>query len=357
MNGGNLPLAGRYASVGTAHASALRVFELAIQHLAELDFAVGVVPFAAALLAGYALVRSGFPRRALVFASVAVASTVWLLLEVAFDAAAYDATSSHPRAGSGLVDLPRLHERYLIYVMPLFFVALVVALPLLRAKIPLRLHLIVAAVAALLPLSIPFGTVINNTNGADTFALRVFGRTVRGEVVAIPHAGLIVVIVSAVIALGYVRAAAQPIPSLAVFVTALVLLVLSVLALGQQTSRVRPAALGVPPHKNWVDRIVGHQPVGLVGAAGVTALALHETAFWNASITRLYYTCRAAFGPDYGEQPLPLGQTVNARYVVVPAALSVGGRVLARDSEGKLVLLAPAKEELTVSPSAGRCAS
>jgi Dolichyl-phosphate-mannose-protein mannosyltransferase len=349
MNGGNLPLAGRYANVGTAHASPLRVFELAVQHLAELDFAVGVVPFAAALLAGYALVRSGLPRRALVFASVAVASTVWLLLEVAYDAAAFDATSVHPRPGSGLVDLPRLHERYLIYVMPLFFVALVVALPLLRRKFPLRLHLAIAAVAAVLPLSIPFGTIINNTNGVDTFALQAFGKTVRGEVVPISHVALVVVILSAVLALGYVRAAAQPIPSLAVAVTVLVLIVLSGLELGLQTNRVSAAVRGLPAHNDWVDRVVGSdQRVALVGGDGVTRMALGETAFWNESIKRLYYTCRAAFGSDYGELPLTPAEAVHARYAVAPAALGVRGRVLSRDPEGKLVLLAPAQGALRV---------
>src|SRR5207248_2781869 len=114
MNGGNLPLAGRYANVGTAHASAWRVVALFFQHLAELDFAVGVIPFAAALLAGYALARFGFPRNGLVFASVAVASTLWLLLEVALDAAAFDATSPRQQARSAFNALPRLHERYLI---------------------------------------------------------------------------------------------------------------------------------------------------------------------------------------------------------------------------------------------------
>ena len=124
MNGGNLPLAGRYSNVGTAHASAWRVVELFFEHLAELDFAVGVIPFAAALLAGYALFRFGFPRRALGFASVAVACTFWILLEVALDAAAFDATSSHPKGRTAFTDLPRIHERYLIYLVPLFLVAL-----------------------------------------------------------------------------------------------------------------------------------------------------------------------------------------------------------------------------------------
>lgn len=361
MNGGDLPLAGRYAGVGTAHASPLRVLEIAVQHLAELDFAVGVVPFAAAVLAGYALMCFGFPRKPLVFASVAVASTVWLLLEVAFDAAAYDTTSSHPRTAVRLVDLPRIHERYLIYLVPLFLVALVVALPLLDGKFPRRRHVAIAALAAALPATIPFGTVINVTNGLETFALQPFGRAVSGEVVPIPHVTLVVLALSALMALGYLRAAAQPIPSLAVAVTALVLLVVSGLELGQQTSRLSRTVLGVPSHPNWVDRVVGsHSRVTLVGGDGVHRQALGQTAFSNASITRLYYVCWAAFGSDFGEQRLTLdgasgtltgpSGVIHTRYAVVPAALGVRGRVLARDPEGKLVLIAPTRRTLMVPP-------
>ena len=51
QNGGALPLAGRYSNVGSAHANPLRVLEIAFHHLAELDLALGVVPFVGALLA------------------------------------------------------------------------------------------------------------------------------------------------------------------------------------------------------------------------------------------------------------------------------------------------------------------
>src|SRR5262249_8168404 len=143
-NGGDLPLAGRYANLGTTHVDPLRVPELFIQHLAELDFAVGVIPFAAALLAGYALLRFGLPRRQLIFPSPALATTFWILLEVAFTAAEFDATSLRPHPGAAALDLPRIHERYLIYLVPLFVVALFAALPLLRDRVALRYHVAIA---------------------------------------------------------------------------------------------------------------------------------------------------------------------------------------------------------------------
>jgi hypothetical protein len=359
MSGGDLPLAGRYANVGTAHASPLRVIELAVQHLAELDFAVGVIPFAAALLAGYGLVRAGFPRKALVFASVAVAATFWILLEVAFDAAAFDSTVNRPNPGPSLVDLPRIHERYLIYVMPLFFVALVAALPLLRAKIPARRHLAIAGVAAALPVLIPLRTVINNTSSIDSFALQAFGTVKSGAIVPIAHPTLAILFLSALIAFGYFRAAVGSAPTLAVFVTAVALLGMGLLELGRQVGRDSPAKLGLPANASWVDRVVGKDgDVSLVGGAEVRRIALEETAYWNLSVSHLYNTCKVSFGTDFGEQPLtsagpdgtltgPSG-AIHARYAVVPTAFGIHGRVLARNPAGKLVLIAPPEGMLRV---------
>jgi hypothetical protein len=349
MNGGNLPLAGRYANVGSAHASPLRVLELFFQHLGELDYAVGVIPFAAALLGGYALGRYGFPRRALVFASVAVATTFWILLEVAMDAAAFDSTSNRPHTGSGFVDLPRIHERYLIYVMPFFFVALFAALPILRRKAPRGSHVAIAAAAALLPALIPFGTVINRTIGVDSFALRVFGRPKSGEIVPIAHATTLILVLSALLAGVYLLAATWPAPPLAVVMTAIALLWASTLALKSQAGSVRPSRLGLPAHVDWVDRTVGtHSTVSLVGGDDAKAGALRETAFWNGSIQHVYYGCEQAFGTDFGEQRFPsIG--IRTQYAVVPGFWRVSGRVLARDPAGKLVLVATSGR-LSASP-------
>jgi hypothetical protein len=321
-----------------------------------------VIPFAAALLTGYVLVRLGFRRRALVFASVAVATTFWMLLEVAFDAAAFDATSSQPRNSSGPFDVPRIHERYLIYLVPFFLVALVAALPLLRRKVvPARWHLAIAVVAAALPVLIPFGAVINGTSAFEAFGLQPFARVVSGEIVPIPHPLGLALILSALMAVGYLRAAARPLPSLAVTMTAVALLGLSGLALERQTASISQAGTGLPSHKDWVDRAIqGGSDVSLVGGGRVDGAALEETAFWNASITRVYGTCTIAFGTGYNEQQLTLDPgshalkgpagTLRARYAVVPAAFHVPGRILARDRPGKLVLVAPAGAVLRIPP-------
>jgi hypothetical protein len=339
-----------------------------LQHLGELDFAVGVIPFACAILGGYALVRFGYPRKALVFASVAVATTFWLLLEVAYDAAAYDALSQHPRHVTGPFDVPRIHERYLIYLVPLFLVALVVALPLLRGRFPARRHLVIAAVAAALPATIPFGNVISNVISFESMSLQPFAKVVHGELVPIPHPTLLIVILSVLLALGYFRASARPLPSLAVSMTAVALFGLSVLELERQTIPVAKTGLGLPSHKDWVDRAVGGTTdVSLVGGARVDAAALEETAYWNPAVTRVYYTCGIAFGTDFGEQRLTVDRrsgtlagpsgTLHTRYAVVPATIGFAGRILASDEPGKLVLLAPAGGVLKVpaGPRPLRC--
>lgn len=349
-NGGNLPLAGRYSSVGTAHPSALRVFEIFVHHLAELDWAVGVIPFAAALLAGYALVRSGFPRNALVFASVAVASTVWILLEVAFDAAAYDLASNKAPAHRSLFDLPRIHERYLIYLIPFFLVALFAAISP-RRKLPTKRYVAIAATAALLPALIPFSNVINGTVPMESFALQIFSGSKAGVTVPGPHATSLILVLSAILAFVFVLACSGQRPSLAVFITTVVLLGLSAPELGSLLTPIARRDTGLPAHSDWVDRVVGSRGnVSVIGGAGVHRAALRETAYWNESIARVYYTCSPGFGPDFGEAQLTGG--IHTHYAVVPAKFDVPGRVLAQDRIGKLVLVAPKGGVLRIPPRA-----
>ena len=254
--------------------------------------------------------------------------------------------------------LPRLHERYLIYLVPFFLVALFVALGLRRARLP-RSRLLVgfAAASALLPALIPFGTVINGTTNIDSFALHVFSTTRSGGTVPIAHATTLAVALSALLALVYLLAASRRLPPpAAVLVTALAFLGMSTLELGSQLTPIARSELGLPAHADWVDRVVGDRAnVSLVGGGAVRTVALRETAFWNASIARIYYTCNAAFGGDFGELPLVAGSAVRTRYAVVPASSGVSGRVLARDPEGKLALVAPA--DGTLKPSTLRCRS
>jgi Dolichyl-phosphate-mannose-protein mannosyltransferase len=367
QNGGAIPFAGRYAIVGSARPAPLRVLEITVQHLAGLDFAVGVVPFAAALLATYALARAGFPRDGLLFAAVAAATTFWLLLETGFDAAAFDTGLSGGANGQRGGDLPRIHERYLVYLVPLFLVALVAIVRRAWRRAPRTFHLLVAAAAALLPAVIPFSRDINHTIVADSFSLEVFGRTTpAGTIVPIAHPTVTAVALAGVLAAVYVLAFLEGHRSLAVVATVVAFLFVSTLVLGRTTGAATGATneRNLPAHRDWVDRAVGGNDAVLVSGIHVRRLPLLETAFNNLSITRLYYVCWASFGSDFGERELTVdapgtlrdgGQPLRARYAVVPATLGVSGRVLARDPRGGLELVAPAGGVLTV-PAASRAA-
>ena len=356
QNGGALPLAGRYSNVGSAHANPLRVLEIAFHHLAELDLALGVVPFVGALIAAYALVRFGFPRRALVFGAVATATTVWLLLEVAFDAAAFDTGSATAHPTQLAATLPRIHERYLIYLVPLFLVALVAALRAVRPRVPVWAILGAALVAALLPVAIPFREVINTSVVADTFGLEVFATVVHGALTAVSHATLVAVISASVLAFGSLYAFLRPRPSFAIVLTLLAFFVLSDFVRIRLIGTANGFTAPQPARRDWVDRVVGNGSVALIGAPGASRLALLDAAAANESIARVYDVCDQAFGSDFGEQELAAGSSIRARFVVVPASLRVSGRVLARDPEGKLVLVAPTNGAVRI-PSSLRCRS
>jgi hypothetical protein len=355
-NGGALPLAGRYSNVGSAHASPLRVLELAFHHLAELDLALGVVPFIGALIAAYALAHSGFPRRALVFGAVAIATTVWLVLEVAFDAAAFDASSRPAHASQLAAALPRIHERYLIYVVPLFLVALVAALRALRPRVPVWVTLSAALIAALLPAAIPFRNVINTSTVADTFGLEVFATVEHGALTAVSHATLVAVVFASFMAFASLYAFLRPRPSFAIVLTLLAFFILSNFVRIRLIGAANGFTAPQPAERNWVDKVVSDGPVALIGGPGTSRLALLDVAAGNESIARLYYTCHSAFGSDYGEQQVPAGGVIRARYAVVPAAMRVSGRVLARDHAGHLVLVAPTGGRMNV-PKSLRCGS
>jgi hypothetical protein len=134
--------------------------------------------------------------------------------------------------------------------------------------------------------------------------------------------------------------------------------------LNRQITPISQEAIGLPSHNDWVDRAVGgNSEVSVIGGARVDPTALDETAFWNNSVARVYYTCSIAFGSGFGEEQLTLERKsgvlqspagpIRAHNAVVPAAFDIPGRVIARDRPGKLVLIAPAGGKLTM-PAASR---
>jgi hypothetical protein len=340
-------IAGRYAVVGRAGVPDIwHLIDLFVRHLAGIDLAVGIVPFVAAVAVADVFRRSGRRPEVVAFAAVAVSTTAWFLLEVAWEAAQFDSPTR---------DVPRVHERFLIYVVPFFLVALVAASRLAASKPLQRSLLLGAAIAVLLPVVIPYKSMINNTISVDTFALGPFARPGKTQLVPVPYVTLIVVGLAATLSLLYMRVRPR--------LRTVVLLVLLPFFAISSVARLRIESGGayarsVLPkrHADWVDQKNLHGDVILLTAAANSVSAL-QTAYENLSIKRLYYLCRPAFGPDFGEDKVtidPAGRllegssVVRAPYAVVPGKLGVRGRVVSRNRRGRELLVAPLHGRLTV---------
>jgi Dolichyl-phosphate-mannose-protein mannosyltransferase len=325
--------------INDGYPNPLRVGEQIVRHLAALDLATGVIPFVGTLIAAYAFVKYGARRDVGVFASVAVSVTAWLLLEVGFFGDFVIRTAQ----------IPRIHERYLFYVIPLFVISLLAAVRLPSAKASLRAYEVAAGIAALLPALIPFRSVINNTIVADSFALQPYGRSVGDAIVPVAHATIAAICIAGLFALVYVlmrnRMVGVCVSVLLVFVF------MSALVRSRVVGAARGATAAVlPQQRDWVDRAKPKGGVVLVSGPGATDLAVFETAFNNLSISRVYYLCAPVFGTVFGEERLRTDNAgrlrdgagyVNAAYIVVPSSVRILGRVLARDRRGHLALVAP----------------
>jgi hypothetical protein len=280
---------------------------------------------------------------------------------VAFDAAAYDKGRSRLPSGQLYGDLPRIHERYLIYVVPFFLVALVAAVHLTYRRVGRPIHLLVAGSAALLPAVIPYAHDINVSLVGESPSLQFLASVRRGHIVAVSHATVAAVAVAAALSLVYLLSLMSRHRPLAVVTTVAVLLVFSAAYATRIVAAGRGSlTLNLSSRGDWVDRrSVGD--VALISGKGVPRVSLLETAFFNLSVSRLYYVCWRAFEPDFGEGQLLVGPDgrlrdavgpVRARYAVVPARFHLRGRLVARDKRGRLELVAPAGGYLTVPQSA-----
>ncbi len=346
-----LSVFGRYSDVAHRGLPNLwDVLKFAVRHVAELDLAVGVVPFVGALVAASVFVRSGsgLQRRHAAFASVAVAVTGWLLLEVAVDAALFDAA-----------DIPRIHERFLVYLVPFFLIAVIVAARLPESRASTRLFLGAAAVAALLPALIPFSTVVNNTIPFETLGLLPISRLTVHGLAPMRYATLMAIWGSATLAFlfVYVRARLRTV----VILVLLPLVGISALARLRIEAASAYARSLLPAHVDWVDRTKPAGTVVLLTGAESQDSAL-QTAYSNLSIDRIVYLCNPALGSEFGEQGVTIDRKgvlrdtagpLRADYVVEPRSVEIRGRFVARNRRGREVLVAPTNGIATV-PLTGR---
>jgi hypothetical protein len=327
---------GRYANVGRSpFPSGERLVRMLAWHVAGIDLAVGVVPVVAVVVAAVALARRGFRSPALPFAALAASVTVWLVAEVAYDAAVFDVS-----------DVPRIHERFLIYLVPFFLVTLLATVEIPAREAPRVLYLVGCGVATLLVIAIPFHTVVNQTSAVDTFGLQPLAHTSHGRVVPIPHATLVALAGAALLSLLFLQVRRR------LRATIVLMLIPLLLIGGQEMSRISAGSFfarsHLPVRTDWVDAAHPSGSVVLLTGAEDPTAAL-QTAYANESISRLYYLCRPVAGPEFGERGVTVDATrrlrsanglIEAAYAVAPAGLGVEGRVVARNRRGREVLLA-----------------
>jgi hypothetical protein len=318
-------LLGAYRAATTRTYTASGVFHYLLYHVAELDLYLGIVPFAA-LLAIWLSPRYASPRvRA--FAVGSFALVAWLVLEVA----AFASQQSE-----------RIEERNMFYVAPLALAALLGLAA--EGVVPRRRRVLLpaAALAAVLPVFIPFPRFITTSAVSDTFALLPWW-WIQDHGIHLANLRWVALAVS-------VAAAALPfLPRrLALVVPALVGAYFVATALVVENGRhgIHLASVGSlwagirVQHPDWIDRAAGHKAsVDYLWSGKAREYSIWENEFFNRSFRGVY----ALAGP--GADPLteipvvrrPDGKlvagnrVVRAQYVLADGSSDVGGRAVARD--------------------------
>ncbi|MDE3190132.1 MAG: glycosyltransferase family 4 protein [Acidobacteriota bacterium] len=297
-------------------------------HLAELDLAVFVLPFAALLV----LVANArhLDRRLRVYAAASASLSVWLALEVAVFASRYS---------------QRIEERNLFYLMPLLVIALLAWIE--RGQpLPPRASIAAAGVAAALPGAIPFAHLFNITAQSDTIGLQPWwflGNTWTGR----PGVGAVAVLLALALAASFLWLPRRYAPVLPVLVATGFLLTWLPLELWTHSfPRLASSAYAQgsgKKDKSWIDDAVGRNAhVGIIFAGG-NDLSVLENEFWNRSVDRVY-GLGARMAGDMPEIQTSVDPTtgdlrgVTDPYILAPSSVQLVGRPVATDPEKQLVL-------------------
>jgi hypothetical protein len=316
-----------YSGVANVHYSFREVARWSMLHLAELVFAVGLIPACALIvLAGIAWAA---PRtteaRERVFLALTVAATFWMVLFVG-------AFASHFSA--------RIEERNMFYLEPLLLLALVIWLDKGLPRPP-RLTAAAVVVPAALLLSLPLESLFTLSLLADTPGLIPLSRVaahleegVEGArvllAVGVLAAGLFFILVPR--RWGVVLA---PI-GIALFLTFSSVTVLRAWA---PQARATHASQGTSD-LNWIDKAIGPDADAaflLTPDFQVDPHPLWQSEFWNRSVRRVFLL--DAFDPngypailttlDRAGRLVTAPGTRQPKYVVTAPGVNIDGRLLA----------------------------
>ena len=326
-----LGIFGAYEVAGKTHYSVREVAKWFLYHVAELDLSLGVLPFAALLL--LVLMWRRLADRDRIFVAAAVSLSFWLVLEVAIFASEQTF---------------RIEERNMFYVAPLFLVALLLWIE--RGALrPQPATVIAAAVAAGLPLVVPYEDFIGLSAVSDTAALLPLGWLVeRG--LALSDVDLVVLagcVVAGVAFLFVPRRYALVLP-------ALVLVYFAVSQhpiVAEHRYRAAQHLFGgiTNAHRDWIDRAVGRTAdVGLVWTGRTDKFTVWENEFFNRNVGTIYTTGPAVPG-GLAQTPVVVdrrtgylrradGTLVRSQYALTDASLELQGRLAAEDAKKQMFL-------------------
>ena len=316
-----------YSGAAQAHYSLRDVARWSVLHLAELVFAVGVIPASALIvLAGlaWAVPRATQPRER-VFLALTVATTFWMVLLVGAFASRYSL---------------RIEERNMFYAEPLLLLAFVIWLDKGLPRPP-RLTAAAVVVPAALLLSLPFESLFNLSLLGDTPGLIPLMRVAAHLQEGID--GVRVLLALGVLAAGVFFALVSrrwgmvlaPI-GIALF---LVFSSVTVLKAWAGQARATHASQGTND-LSWIDKTIGSDAdAAFLFTPDFQAdpHPLLQSEFWNRSVRRVFLL--DAFDPNgYPAIPTTLSGagrldtapgTRQPKYVVTAPGVDVDGKLLA----------------------------
>lgn len=324
---GPLHLLGGHSDAGTAHYNVGAIVEWTILHLAGLDLALFVLP-AAALVVVVASARH-LDRPLRVYATVSATLVVWMTLEVATFASHFSR---------------RIEERNLFYVMPLFLIALFAWIERGQPR-PSRAAVAAGLAAAVLPLSIPFVSLMNQNAESDTPFLQLWWYL--GDKVVGRHAVSVVAAVTVfLLAAAFFWLSPRFAPGLPVVVAVGFLLTwipLETWQFGWPSNARAARAAGLPAQRDWIDAAVGRDASVAILWSGQNPYRAWESEFWNESVKRVYNLNGEELDKGWPETAVTAdpasgvlrdehGQPVDADYLVTDTRVQVLGKVVAADA-------------------------
>ena len=332
---------GFYASTVHRYAVAA-IAKWVLYHLVDLELLVAVIPFVAAFATLPSIVsRAKNSTAGAEMYAVALGVGAWTIVL----AAALSASRTGPPGYPPLP--PHLHERYLFYLAPLFFIAFLAWLQSPEQRAGRKATLIAAGAAIALPLTLPYSKLLTNI-GSEAPTLIPWRNVPATSIVMAVFAGLMTTL------LLYGRR---------VFVMAQIGLVLvvitwaSVFAAGEMESASAAVPTSFPHDRSWIDERVQGAHVVIIWQTNprwsASTLRYRQQALWNseffnASLGGVYYVGQPMqFGLPQtrletdarlvgsSDQQKALAQY---QYALATSNLPLRGDVVARDARAGLVL-------------------